>query len=146
MQDVTDSMPVAALAHSVSRTRLLNLAFDDDRRTRLHLPNPEAPKSVPADVFKQGYVCTSHHFFVENHAERLATAGCSLSRRLPNGKVELSGLLASDFPISRRCAGCIVPWISASPDVFIYGLNACRLQVHVSLSGINFLRMLPLLR
>ncbi|CAM9184037.1 unnamed protein product [Scytosiphon promiscuus] len=54
MANSADSLPVAAPTHSVSRNRLLNLAFDDDRPTGFHVPNHEEPKSVPADVFKQG--------------------------------------------------------------------------------------------
>eukprot|EP00752_Nemacystus_decipiens_P003758 g3461.t2 len=43
------------LVQTTNRTnRLLNLAFEDGNATPLNVDNPEEPKSVPADVFKQG--------------------------------------------------------------------------------------------
>lgn len=51
----------AAATHSalnrrsgVAKNRLLNLAFDDERLIYQVQDDPEEPKSVPADVFKQG--------------------------------------------------------------------------------------------
>lgn len=38
----------------VAKNRLLNLAFEDGNPAHLSTDNPEEPKSVPADVFKQG--------------------------------------------------------------------------------------------
>ncbi|CAN0398069.1 unnamed protein product, partial [Ectocarpus sp. 8 AP-2014] len=53
----------AAPTHSVldrrsgefAKNRLLNLAFEDGSPDHLREDNTEEPKSVPADVFKQGY-------------------------------------------------------------------------------------------
>lgn len=44
----------------VAKNRLLNLAFEDGSPDHLREDNTEEPKSVPADVFKQGYA----RFFV----------------------------------------------------------------------------------
>lgn len=38
----------------VAKNRLLNLAFEDGNRTHHDTDDPEEPKSVPSDVFKQG--------------------------------------------------------------------------------------------
>lgn len=40
----------------VAKNRLLNLAFEDGSRSHRDADDPEEPKSVPADVFKQGCV------------------------------------------------------------------------------------------
>lgn len=41
----------------VAKNRLLNLAFEDGGRSECNdADDPEEPKSVPADVFKQGCV------------------------------------------------------------------------------------------
>lgn len=40
----------------VAKNRLLNLAFEDGNPSYQVKDDPEEPKSVPADVFKQGYV------------------------------------------------------------------------------------------
>ena len=52
---------LSAPTHSVldrrsgaAKNRLLNLAFEDRNPAHLSVDNPEEPKSVPADVFKQG--------------------------------------------------------------------------------------------
>lgn len=39
-----------------AKNRLLNLAFEDGNTTCLGTDGLEEPKSVPADVFKQGFV------------------------------------------------------------------------------------------
>lgn len=39
-----------------AKNRLLNLAFEDGSRSHYDADDPEEPKSVPADVFKQGCV------------------------------------------------------------------------------------------
>lgn len=40
----------------VAKNRLLNLAFEDGNLSYEGKDDPEEPKSVPANVFKQGYV------------------------------------------------------------------------------------------
>lgn len=44
---------------STSKNRLLNLAFEDFSRTHEAQEDLQEPKSVPADVFKQGYVAAN---------------------------------------------------------------------------------------
>eukprot|EP00904_Undaria_pinnatifida_P001842 jgi/Undpi1/11659/HiC_scaffold_36.g13954.m1 len=75
----------------VAKNRLLNLAFEDGNNTHHDANDPEEPKSVPADVFKQGIRehAVMMGMLLPEDEELLWIAEESLLAPLPEGWVQL---------------------------------------------------------
>ncbi|CAM9112685.1 unnamed protein product [Laminaria digitata] len=75
----------------VAKNRLLNLAFEDGSRSHHDADNPEEPKSVPADVFKQGIRehAVMMGMLLPEDEDLLWIAEESLLAPLPEGWVQL---------------------------------------------------------